>query len=40
MEDMVNDLKPANNYLIKPTSNAEEWGFANKVFLQGYLRPI
>ncbi|MEK4081284.1 hypothetical protein [Solibacillus sp. FSL K6-1126] len=31
MENMTNDLKPANNYFIKPTGKDEEWGFA-KVF--------
>ncbi|PFU24521.1 hypothetical protein [Bacillus cereus] len=31
MESMVNDLKPANNYFIKPTGKEEEYGFM-KVF--------
>jgi hypothetical protein len=31
MESVVNDLKPANNYFIKPTGKDEEWGFA-KIF--------
>ena len=31
MNNVVNDLKPANNYFIKPTGKDEEWGFA-KVF--------
>ncbi|PEJ99864.1 hypothetical protein [Bacillus toyonensis] len=31
MKNVVNDLKPANNYFIKPTGKGEEWGFA-KVF--------
>ncbi len=31
MEGMVNDLKPANNYFIKPTGKDEEYGFI-KVF--------
>ncbi|WP_172805405.1 hypothetical protein [Bacillus mycoides] len=39
MEDMVNDLKPANNYFIKPTSMDEEWGFA-KVFYKDIQKIV
>ncbi|MED4676787.1 hypothetical protein [Bacillus nitratireducens] len=31
MQNIVNELKPANNYFISPTGKDEEWGFA-KVF--------
>lgn len=39
MESMVNDLKPANNYFIKPTGKDENWGFA-KVFYKDILKII
>ncbi|WP_211268367.1 hypothetical protein [Domibacillus aminovorans] len=39
MENMVNDLKPANNYFMKPTGKDEEWGFA-KVFYKDIQKII
>lgn len=39
MERMVNDLKPANNYFIKPTGKDEEWGFA-KVFYKDIQKIV
>jgi hypothetical protein len=39
MESMVNDLKPANNYFIKPTGKDEEWGLA-KVFYKDIQKIV
>ncbi|MCG2991392.1 hypothetical protein, partial [Escherichia coli] len=39
MKNMVNDLKPANNYFIKPTGKDEEWGFS-KVFYKDIQKII
>lgn len=39
MESMVNDLKPANNYFIKPTGKDEEWNFA-KVFYKDIQKIV
>ncbi|MCM3098865.1 hypothetical protein [Priestia megaterium] len=39
VESMVNDLKPANNYFIKPTGKDEEWGFS-KVFYKDIQKII
>ncbi|MES9745103.1 hypothetical protein ABWK24_23830 [Priestia megaterium] len=39
MQSMANDLKPANNYFIKPTGKDEEWGFA-KVFYKDIQKII
>lgn len=39
MDTMVNDIKPANSYFIKPTSKDEEWGFA-KVFYKDIQKIV
>ncbi|MGE1217188.1 hypothetical protein [Bacillus toyonensis] len=39
MERMVNNLKPANNYFIKPTGKDEEWNFA-KVFYKDIQKIV
>lgn len=39
MESKVKDLKPANNYFIKPTGKDEEWGFA-KVFYKDIQKIV
>ncbi|PKH10546.1 hypothetical protein CXF70_09180 [Planomicrobium sp. MB-3u-38] len=32
MASMVNDLKPASNYFIRPTGKDEEWGFSKTFY--------
>lgn len=39
MERIVNDLKPANSYFIKPMGKDEEWGFA-KVFYKDIQKIV
>lgn len=39
MECIVTDIKPANNYFIKPTGKDEDWGFA-KVFYKDIQKIV
>lgn len=39
MESMMIDLKPANNYFIRPTGKDEEWGFS-KVFYKDIQKIV
>ncbi|KGR91355.1 hypothetical protein CD30_05935 [Ureibacillus massiliensis 4400831 = CIP 108448 = CCUG 49529] len=39
MDNLVDDLKPSNNYFIKPTGKDEQWGFA-KVFYKDIQKIV